>query len=76
MKPTIARCPTCGSRFFIEEPNQLLCVPCQNAQDQPKRDQNYIAELQQGRVAVGCITTRTMQRGGVVTDSEVSRETN
>jgi hypothetical protein len=49
MKPTVKRCPTCGSRFFLDEPNQLLCVPCQNAQDQPKRTQNYIAELQ-GRV--------------------------
>lgn len=50
------RCPRCGGRFFVEQPEQNICMPCQNAQDKPQRTQRYINE-KQGRVSVGCVTS-------------------
>jgi hypothetical protein len=50
------RCPRCGGKFFIEQPEQTLCVPCLNAQDKPERTQRYISETQ-ARVSIGCVTS-------------------
>jgi uncharacterized OB-fold protein len=50
------RCPSCGGKFYIERPEQTICVPCQAEQDTPERTQRYIVD-KSATVSIGCVTS-------------------